>query len=150
MYKHILFPTDGTETSRKVEAHVMALARAFQSRITILHAYEFLEVLPVYEATYAYLNELETYLEGQSQEVALQCEARLKADGHEVQTLVLKGDPGHGVVSTAEEQGCDLIVMGSRQHGAVRRFLLGSVSNYVVHHSECPVLIVPAQAEETA
>ncbi|HEY9839419.1 MAG TPA: universal stress protein [Candidatus Obscuribacterales bacterium] len=148
MYQHILFPTDGTTAARRVETQVVSLARAFGARITVLHAYEFLEVIPVYETTYAYIDELEDYLSAQSKEVAAQTEARLRAEGLEVQTLVIKGDPGQSVLNAADEQHCDLIVMGSRQRGAVRRFLLGSVSNYVVHHAECPVLIVPAPADE--
>lgn len=147
MYKHILFPTDGTESSRHVETHVLDLAQKFNAKVTILHAYEFLEIIPVYESTYAYLDELEDYLEGQSKKIAQETEQRFKEVNIEVQSLIIKGDPGQSVVNVAEEQNCDLIVMGSRQMGAVRRFLLGSVSNYVVHHSECPVLIVPSHIE---
>lgn len=149
MYRHILFPTDGSAASRRVEAQVVGLARLFAARVTILHAYEFLEVIPVYEATYAYLDELEDYLQGQSRELAKQTEARLQAEGLDVNSLVQRGDPGQSVIDCAREQGCDLIVMGSRQRGAVRRFLLGSVSNYVVHHADCPVLIVPAPEHDS-
>src|SRR5918995_94253 len=41
-----------------------------------------------------------------------------------------------------EEQGCGLIVMGSRGLGGIRRALMGSVSDTVVRHAHCPVLIV--------
>lgn len=147
MYQHILFPTDGTDSARQVENHVFDIAQKFQAKVTILHAYEFLEIIPVYESTYAYLDELEDYLESQSQKIAKETEQRFTDGNIEVQSLIIKGDPGQAVVNVAEEQNCDLIVMGSRQMGAVRRFLLGSVSNYVVHHSECPVLIVPSHIE---
>lgn len=144
MYQHILFPTDGSESSQKLEAHVIALAQNFNSKVTVLHAYEFLETLPVYESGYAYLDELEKYLESQSKEIALNTRQRLEDKHINVQSLIIKGDPGLSIVNTAEEQGCDLIVMGSRQMGVVKRFILGSVSNYVVNHSTCPVLILPA------
>jgi nucleotide-binding universal stress UspA family protein len=42
----------------------------------------------------------------------------------------------------AEEQGCDVIVVGSRGHGAIRRALLGSVSTHLVQHAPCPVFVV--------
>lgn len=150
MYHNILFPTDGTAASQLVEAHVLELAQRYGAKVTILNAYEFLEVVPVYETTYVYLDELEDYLKNQSQHIAAETQKRFETAGIETQSLILKGDPGHSVVSIAEEQGCDLIVMGSRQKGMVRRFLLGSVSNYVIHHSKCPVLIVPTHHEEEA
>jgi nucleotide-binding universal stress UspA family protein len=43
-------------------------------------------------------------------------------------------------------QGAALVVVGSRGHGAVGSLLLGSVSNYVAHHADCPVVIVPPHA----
>jgi nucleotide-binding universal stress UspA family protein len=42
----------------------------------------------------------------------------------------------------AEEEGADLIVMGSRGLGGIRRALMGSVSDSEVHHAHCPVLVV--------
>lgn len=148
MYQHILFPTDGSEDALKVEAHVIALAQAFGSHVTLLHAYEFLEAMPIFEATYAYLDELEDYLSSQGKQIIAQAEARFKAQQIQVDSVVLRGDPAQSVLNTATEKSCDLIVMGSHQRGAVKRFLLGSVSNYVVHHSACPVLIVPAHLAE--
>ena len=46
------------------------------------------------------------------------------------------------IVQTAEEAGCDLIVLGSRGLSEFKSFLLGSVSDHVTHHAHCPVLIV--------
>lgn len=46
------------------------------------------------------------------------------------------------VVHLAEELGAGLIVMGSRGLGGVRRALMGSVSDSVVHHAHCPVMVV--------
>lgn len=48
--------------------------------------------------------------------------------------------PGEGIVKECEH--AQLVVVGSRGQGAVRRTLLGSVSDYLVHHCHCPVLIV--------
>ena len=52
------------------------------------------------------------------------------------------GDAGPLLDGLAKEYGCDLIVMGSRGLGALNSFLLGSVSNYMLTHAECPVFIV--------
>jgi nucleotide-binding universal stress UspA family protein len=53
-----------------------------------------------------------------------------------------EGFPDAEVVDLAEELGAGLIVMGSRGHGGVRRALMGSVSDSVVRHAHCPVLVV--------
>ncbi|PAA90072.1 hypothetical protein BOX15_Mlig020566g1 [Macrostomum lignano] len=53
------------------------------------------------------------------------------------------GGPGPAIVKLAEDRGADLLVMGSRGLGTVRRTVLGSVSAYVVHHSSVPVVVVP-------
>lgn len=143
MFKHILYPTDGSPTAENVLRHVIDLAQKFGAEVTVLHAYEFLEVIPVYETTYAYLDELESYLEGQSKEIASRVEEKLSEAGIQPHTAVIKGDPGYSIVNAVDEHKCDLVVMGSRGLGPIQRFLLGSVSNYVVNHAKCPVMIVP-------
>jgi nucleotide-binding universal stress UspA family protein len=50
--------------------------------------------------------------------------------------------PSDDVVQVAEEIGAGLIVLGSRGRGGVRRALMGSVSNAVVQHAHCPVMVV--------
>jgi nucleotide-binding universal stress UspA family protein len=52
------------------------------------------------------------------------------------------GRPDDQIVRVSEESGAGLIVMGSRGRGGVRRALMGSVSDSVVRHAHCPVLIV--------
>ncbi|RUS79951.1 hypothetical protein EGW08_012295 [Elysia chlorotica] len=51
------------------------------------------------------------------------------------------GDPGHVIVKVANENKATLIVTGSRGLSSARRTLIGSVSKYVLHHAQCPVLI---------
>jgi nucleotide-binding universal stress UspA family protein len=52
------------------------------------------------------------------------------------------GDAKHVICRIAQEENCDLIVVGSHGYGRVERALLGSVSDYVVHHAQRPVLVV--------
>ncbi len=49
-----------------------------------------------------------------------------------------------GIVETLEKFGCDLIVIGSHDHGRLRRLFRGSLTNEVIHHAHCPVLVVKA------
>lgn len=53
-----------------------------------------------------------------------------------------EGNPGEKVCAYAEENDVDLIVIGSRGLGGVKKFLLGSVSNNVVQKSKKPVLVI--------
>jgi nucleotide-binding universal stress UspA family protein len=57
------------------------------------------------------------------------------------------GEPGPQICALADELNADLVVVGSHSRGALARLLLGSVSNYVAHHSKRPVLVVPSPRE---
>jgi nucleotide-binding universal stress UspA family protein len=59
-----------------------------------------------------------------------------------ISSETLFGSPESRIVETAEEMHADLIVIGSHGYGTWERLLIGSVSNSVVHHAPCSVLIV--------
>ena len=65
---------------------------------------------------------------------------------HEIdaKTALLRGDPVSEIVAYADSHDVDLIVVGSRGHGAIASALLGSVSRGVLSESKRPVLIVRA------
>ncbi|XP_065644820.1 universal stress protein in QAH/OAS sulfhydrylase 3'region isoform X2 [Hydra vulgaris] len=58
-------------------------------------------------------------------------------------TVVATGKPGEAIIEAANLEGINLIVMGARGLNALRRTFIGSVSDYVLHHSNVPVTIVP-------
>ena len=63
----------------------------------------------------------------------------------QAKTLTLRGQkPGEAIIKTATEEGANVIVMGSRGLGKIRRTLMGSVSEYVTHHAPagCAVVIL--------
>lgn len=55
---------------------------------------------------------------------------------------MVTGDARYALCEAAEKMKVNLLVVGSRGHGAIRRAVMGSVSNYCAHHAKCPVLIV--------
>ena len=57
-------------------------------------------------------------------------------------TVVEHGSPGERICATAADHAIELIILGSHERGAFGRFVHGSVSDYVVHHAPCPVLVV--------
>jgi nucleotide-binding universal stress UspA family protein len=62
---------------------------------------------------------------------------------------LLMGRPDAAIVWLAEEIGAGLVVVGSRGLGAMRRALIGSVSDSVVRHAHCPVMVVRSEQERT-
>ena len=67
---------------------------------------------------------------------------RGRAAGVHVRFLVWEGEPGPAIVDAAEAEDADLVIVGSHGRGRVGRMVLGSVSDHVVRHAACPVLIV--------
>ena len=66
----------------------------------------------------------------------------VKKAGIDTDSILARGDPGHEIIKYAKKEHINLIVIGNRVHSAIEEFLLGSVSHYVVEHSECPTIIV--------
>jgi nucleotide-binding universal stress UspA family protein len=71
---------------------------------------------------------------------------RGRSMGVTVDFLVWEGDAGEAIIDAAQAEGADMIVVGSHGRGAVGRFLIGSVSDHVVRHASCPVLVVRSGA----
>jgi nucleotide-binding universal stress UspA family protein len=72
---------------------------------------------------------------------------RARAAGADATFLVWEGVAGEGIVAAADSENVDLIVVGSHGRSGVTRFLIGSVSDYVVRHAHCPVMVVRGKTE---
>jgi nucleotide-binding universal stress UspA family protein len=68
--------------------------------------------------------------------------ARGREAGVRVTFLIWQGSPGEGIVEVATSENVDLVVVGSHGRGSVGRLFAGSVSEHVVRHAPCPVLVV--------
>ncbi|XP_063426983.1 universal stress protein YxiE-like [Mytilus trossulus] len=51
------------------------------------------------------------------------------------------GKPGEAIINAAKEKHASVIICGSRGHGKLRRTIMGSISSYLVHHSDIPVIV---------
>ncbi|WVY92094.1 hypothetical protein V8G54_037608 [Vigna mungo] len=60
----------------------------------------------------------------------------------QVRTHVVVGDPKEKICEAVQDLHADVLVMGSRAFGPIKRMFLGSVSNYCAHHAPCPVIII--------
>ena len=80
-------------------------------------------------------SEAQQFVEGRAEQ--------LRSEGAKVAEAHLRiGEPDKEIIRLSEDIGANLIVMGSRGLGAVRRALMGSVSDSVVRHAHCPVLVM--------
>ncbi|KAF8109522.1 hypothetical protein N665_0095s0089 [Sinapis alba] len=66
------------------------------------------------------------------------------------ETLVFEGDAKEMICQAVEQMQVDLLVVGSRGLGKIRRAFIGSVSDYCAHHANCPILIVKPPKEMTS
>jgi nucleotide-binding universal stress UspA family protein len=80
-------------------------------------------------------------------EATLQLNTYFTQDAPAITTEVLFGSPESRIVEMAEQIHADMIVMGSHGYNVWERLLLGSVSNSVVHHAPCSVLVVRAETK---
>ena len=92
------------------------------------------------------LHELNEIRSEEGEAVVQAAVAALDRDG--LETQVLLGEPGVELMLFAEEIGATVVVVGSRGHGAIKRALLGSVSDHLVRHAPCPVLVVRDETED--
>lgn len=137
--KKILVAVDGSTASQHAAAMATDLAKSLSAQLTLVHVVAPV-VVPGAEMPFAPLAEIQ---EAEMQRGAKLVDDAAKAVGLAgVTTRNLFGSPAERIVDLAEEEGFDLVVVGSKGRGAVARLLLGSVADRVVHISKRPVLVV--------
>ncbi len=77
-----------------------------------------------------------------SSEILKSARDKLDIPDDYIKEIVLTGEPASAILDAATQENADLILICTHGMGAARRFLLGSVTNRVVHHADIPVLIV--------
>lgn len=147
MYKHILVATDGSELATKALEHGLALAKRDNARVTVVTVTEPWSALDIaHDARLhrpdpiGHFEELATSAANRILDDAAQ---RGNAHGVACERVHVKDQhPAEGIVATAKDTGCDLIVMASHGRRGVSRLLLGSQAYEVLTHCTVPALIV--------
>jgi nucleotide-binding universal stress UspA family protein len=140
----ILLATDGSDEAKMATQAATELSRETGSEVHVVY------VLPSPAQLighHLYSDEIRECLIGGAErdaETFLKEQAeQIGSDGGKVaETHFRSGDPDKEILRTAESLGVGLIVIGSRGLGAVSRMLIGSVSDSIVRHAHCPVLVV--------
>lgn len=147
MYRNILVAIDGSELANRALAHGLSLAKETNANVTLVTVTELWSAADMaHKVREGHRNPMQQF-----EEIAASSAKRiLDAAGQQAKTLgvahqcthVPDQRPADGIVATAEEKGCDLIVMGSHGRRALGRLFLGSQAVEVLSHSKIPTLIV--------
>ena len=146
MIKRLLVPLDGSELAEEALVIAGDLAESLDGVIVLARV-----VPPPVPGRFYAPNLLEQVREAQTREAEAYLASaaeRLKEDRLHVETRVEAGEVATTLVRLAEQERCQLIVMGSHGLGGLGWHVFGSVAQKVLHASHCPVLIVrPTPAE---
>jgi nucleotide-binding universal stress UspA family protein len=147
MYQHILIATDGSELAGRAVAHGVALAKDLNVPVcvvTVTEAWSSLDL--AHMARLGNLNPITQYEEMASAAASsiLESAANVaKSQGVACELVHVRDRrPAEGIIATAKDKGCDLVVMASHGRRGINRLLLGSQANEVLTHSKVPALIV--------
>jgi len=135
--KRILVPLDGSKNSIRGLDNAIYLAR--QCQATIIGIYVLARV-PV--STYRKIQYPEKELLKDADSNMEFAKKRCAQNGIVFEKKISFGDPGYTIVKYAKDKKFDIIVIGARGRGALKEIFFGSVSNYVLHKADVPVLIV--------
>ena len=140
---HILVPSDFSNSAQQALAYAFSVAQLFNSRITLLHVVTVFDDDPYnpeqsFPDVQQYYEHLEQRAESQFNDTLAEGTSNIQVD-----TVVQRGfSPYEEILAYAKNNQVDLVAMGTHGRKPIARFLLGSVTEKVIHQAECPVLTV--------
>ena len=147
--KKILAPTDFSELSQAGVRHALELAKAFGAEVTVYHVVSSAELMEYPKETVEGLDEhplhtlrhpLETYQQVMSRFLKKHFSDLIP--GVKIREKVELGAPDKNIVSLAEQEGSDMIVMSTHGRTGLSHILVGSVTEKVVRQAHCPVFSI--------
>ncbi len=150
-YKHILYTTEFSETWTEVFSHALGIAKQYKAKLTFLYVLNTelidlltfdvgLERLPSIDKKFTEAKEFTT---NTRKKIIKKINSAFgKECTKDINILVERGNPAKIILKVAEEQNCDLIVMGFKGKTALDDLTIGSTVNRVLHKSKLPVLVI--------
>jgi nucleotide-binding universal stress UspA family protein len=149
----ILLATDGSSEAELATRTAVDLGQQTNSELHVIHVLDIVPAALLYpEATDPegvelpdpiLVENIERHAEQRGRQMLDAEVQRVRSAGGTVpKAHLMMGDAAREIVHLAEDLGAGLVVMGSRGRGGIRRTLMGSVSDSVVRHAHCPVLVV--------
>jgi len=147
IFKKMLLATDGTESSEIAARTALALTKRLDSEVHVIYV---ASEHPYLHAYYDLRRQEEEERSRQEDQRVLDeyVEQFREAGGTIAESYLRVGDAAKEIVGLAEELGVGLVVLGSHDHGHIRRALMSSVSTDVLRHAHCSVLIVRGYGPE--
>lgn len=140
LFSKVLVPVDGSDNSFRALDAALLLSEKLGTMVTAIHVMEDVPVLHI-ESEKLLRKLLEDYKK-QNQLILSKCLEIASKKGIKIETKLLQGNPSSAIIDFCEKEKQDIIIMGSRGMGKFKELVLGSVSNKVLNHSSCPVMIV--------
>ena len=137
MVKNILVPVDGSDGSDKAVAHAIGMAEIYGAKLNFLYVANINQL-----AINAALSQAILEAVTKAGKTILDRAENMVPSGIEKESFSETGSPAAVILEFEENLKADLIVMGSRGLGVVKGILLGSVSQYIIERSKCPVLVI--------
>lgn len=148
--KKILVALDYGDIGQRVFEQAIELAQATQATLNLLNVSaldndDSLTFSPYSDKNWTAYAERHQELETASLKLLKGFADRARSAGIETEFTQNIGSPGPVICKLAKTWGAQLIIVGSHGRTGLSEMLLGSVSNYVVHHSPCSVMVVHGQ-----
>ena len=154
LFGKILVPLDGSEHSLRALETAIEMAKKFDGNITLIHVYS-VSVAPVImpEPTTltpsgvpvmapAEVSKMVDAARDVGNQILTDEKRKVESQNIQVETVLKEGNTVQEITKVANEGKFDLIVMGVKGIGKLRELLVGSVSEGVIKHASCPVLVV--------
>ncbi len=138
MFERIVCATDGSEHARKALSLARDLAKLHGAQLFLVHAYPSMSDLLGFKD----YSSIATHRIANGQKILDEALEALQGTGIVVETELLEGPTAEAILKVAETRKADLIVLGARGLSPITGLLLGSVSQKILHHAPCPVLVV--------
>lgn len=142
-YQHILVPVDGSDIALNVVKHAVALAKAFDSKVTVTQV---MSLDPYITSEYLAGSQTNLLIERARdfiKENLKNAQAQFLSEGIEVETKILEGESIHRtIIKAIEELNVDLVVMSSHGRSGFKKLLMGSVAQSLITEVNIPVLVI--------
>jgi len=135
MYKSILVPLDHSELAEKILPEVEELALLLKAKLHLICVSKAV-VMPGVDRTDAQVKVVNT-----AKEYLARIKEQLSTKDLEIEMHSPYGNPAENILSVCKQQQIDLVAMSTHGRSGISRWLLGSVAEKVVRHSEIPVLL---------